>query len=53
YYKRIAEEVEDRLIPSWLSLDKESMTGTVVSLPARDDVEALFNEKAVVEYYSR
>lgn len=53
YYKRIAEEVEDGLIPNWLSLDKEGMTGTVVSLPTREDVEARFNEKAVVEFYSR
>lgn len=53
YYKRIAEEVEDRLIPNWLSLDKEGMIGTVVSLPTREDVEARFNEKAVVEFYSR
>lgn len=53
YYKRIAEEVEDRLIPTWLSLDKEGMIGTVASLPTREDVEARFNEKAVVEFYSR
>jgi len=53
YYKRIAEEVEGRLIPNWLSLDKEGMTGTVSSLPSRDDVEPRFNEKAVVEFYSR
>jgi len=53
YYKRIAEEVEDRLVPSWLSLDKESMTGTMMSVPTREDVEARFDEKTVVEYYSR
>jgi len=53
YYKRVSEEVEDRLIPSWLSLDKETMTGTVMGLPTREDVEARFDEKTVVEYYSR
>lgn len=53
YYKRIAEQVEERLVPGWLSLDKESMTGKVLNLPGRDDVEAGLNEKAVVEYYSR
>ncbi|TET55735.1 MAG: 30S ribosomal protein S4 [Dehalococcoidia bacterium] len=53
YYKRVAEEVEAKLIPNWLSLDKESMTGRVVNLPAKEDIEAGFNEKAVVEYYSR
>lgn len=53
YYKRVAEEIEGKVIPSWLSLDKESMTGRVVNLPAKEDTEAGLNEKAIVEYYSR
>jgi len=53
YYKTLAEEVEGRLIPDWLSLDKESMTARVLNLPAKDAVQAEFNVKAVVEYYSR
>jgi len=53
YYKRVAEEVERKSIPNWLSLDKESMTGRVLNLPSKDDIEAGFNVKAIVEYYSR
>jgi len=53
YYKRVVEEIEERIIPNWLSLDKASMTGRVLNLPAKDDLETRFNEKAVVEYYSR
>jgi small subunit ribosomal protein S4 len=53
YYKTLAEEVEEKLIPNWLSLDKESMTGRVLNLPDKDDIQAEFNAKAVVEYYSR
>jgi small subunit ribosomal protein S4 len=53
YYKRLAEEIEGKFIPNWLSLDKESMTGKVLNLPGKDDIEARFNVKAVVEYYSR
>ena len=53
YYKRLAEEIEGKLIPNWLSLDTESMTGKVLNMPGKDDVEAKFNAKAVVEYYSR
>ena len=53
YYKRLAEETEGRLVPNWLNLDKESMTGKVLNLPGKDDLEAKFNVKAVVEYYSR
>lgn len=53
HYKRVAEQIEEKLIPTWLSLEKEGMTGRVLNLPAKDDIEAGFNEKAIVEYYSR
>jgi small subunit ribosomal protein S4 len=53
YYKRVAEEIEGKIVPNWLSLDKESMTGKVLNLPGKDDIEAGFGEKAIVEYYSR
>jgi small subunit ribosomal protein S4 len=53
YYKRVAEEIEEKFIPDWLSLDKESMAGMVLNLPGKDDIEAVFNAKAIVEYYSR
>jgi small subunit ribosomal protein S4 len=53
YYKKLVEEIDGKSIPSWLSLDKESMVGKVLNLPGKDDVEARFDVKAVVEYYSR
>lgn len=53
YYKTMAEKIDGKIIPSWLTLDKESMTGKVLNLPGKDDIEAGFNEKAIVEYYSR
>jgi small subunit ribosomal protein S4 len=53
YYKRVTEEVEGKIIPNWLSLDKENMTGKVLNLPGKDDIEAGFGEKAIIEYYSR
>ena len=53
YYKRVAEEIEEKLIPNWLSLDKENMTARVLNLPGKDDIEAGFSEQSIVEYYSR
>jgi len=52
-YKVKAEQVDEGVVPGWLGLDKESMTGKVLTLPVREDIEALLNEKAVVQYYSR
>ncbi len=53
YYKLLAETIESRSIPSWLSLDKSNLAGQVVSLPTPDEVEAKFDGKTIVEYYSR
>ncbi len=53
YYKTLVEKIEDKDIPSWLSLDKPSMVGKVMSLPASEDIKTNFDEKAIVEFYSR
>jgi small subunit ribosomal protein S4 len=53
YYKMLVQEIEGRAIPSWLTLDKEKLAGQVVNLPTAEDIEVKFDEKAIVEYYSR
>jgi small subunit ribosomal protein S4 len=53
YYKTLVEKIGDVITPPWLSLDKETMQGTILALPGRDDIEAKFDAKTVVEYYSR
>ena len=53
YYKMVAERIEDKVIPGWLSLDTDTLTGHVVTPPARSDVEIKLDDKSIVEYYSR
>lgn len=53
YYKILAEKIEDKNIPVWLSLDKGNMAGKVISLPDAGEIKTNFNEKAIVEWYSR
>jgi small subunit ribosomal protein S4 len=53
YYKRRAEEIKGRITPGWLSLDEEKMIGNVLTLPGIDDIDAKFDGKKIVEYYSR
>ncbi|MDD5127472.1 MAG: 30S ribosomal protein S4 [Dehalococcoidales bacterium] len=53
YYKTALAGIEAKITPGWLSLDKANMTAQVLSLPAPTDIEALFDVKAIVEYYSR
>jgi small subunit ribosomal protein S4 len=42
-----------RVVPDWLSLNKETFKGTVVRIPGREEIHPIANEQAVVEFYSR
>jgi len=53
YYQQLAQRIESKSVPGWLSLDKKNMVGQVLSLPTPGDVEALFDGKTITEYYSR
>ncbi|MFC1993228.1 30S ribosomal protein S4 [Chloroflexota bacterium] len=53
YYKQLVETIKSKVIPNWLSLDKQNLVGEVISMPTPDDIEAKFNVKTIVEYYSR
>jgi small subunit ribosomal protein S4 len=52
-YKQMAEKIESRVVPVWLSMNPENLSGKVVSIPSRDDMDATINEKLIVEYYSK
>jgi ribosomal protein S4 len=53
YYKVLTQAIEAKTIMNWLSLDKATMVGQLLSLPTPDDIEATFDGKTIVEYYSR
>ena len=46
-------EGSDRLIPKWLTMDHQNLTGKVVALPQRDDIDMSIEEHLIVELYSR
>jgi small subunit ribosomal protein S4 len=42
-----------RMVPEWLSLNKDAFKGVVMRVPTRDEIQPVANEQAVVEFYSR
>ncbi len=42
-----------RVVPDWLSVNKDAFKGNVVRIPTRDEIQPIANEQAVVEFYSR
>jgi small subunit ribosomal protein S4 len=53
YYQQVADSIESKVIPNWLSLDGENLVGRVLSMPTPEDVEAKFQGQSIVEFYSR
>lgn len=53
YFKTRALMLAQKGVPAWLSLDIEGMSGRVMSLPTRAELELPFEEQMVVEYYQR
>jgi len=54
--KRVQQGLETagrREQPEWLDFDKNSLTGTVRSLPVREAVTLPIQEQLIVEFYSR
>lgn len=52
-YKDILELTDGRLVPGWLEVNHEALTGTVKEIPARDQIDVPVNEMLIVELYSK
>ncbi|MFC2071005.1 30S ribosomal protein S4 [Chloroflexota bacterium] len=53
YYKQLLDNIEAKSIVSWLTLDRQTLVGQVISLPTPGDIGVEFDGQAIVEYYSR
>ena len=50
---RCLEETRMRVVPAWLTVQEDSLKGSVTRLPSRDEIEPIVNEQLIVEFYSR
>jgi len=51
--KEIADNLGQKTPPAWLELDPENLSGRVVVLPTRDEIDVPVQEQMIVELYSR
>jgi small subunit ribosomal protein S4 len=51
--KESIKSQEKRGFPSWVEVDVEKLSGTVKSLPAKDDIALPVKEQLIVELYSK
>jgi small subunit ribosomal protein S4 len=53
YFKVAADQITRKPLPGWVSLDPKNLSGRVVNIPARSEMELVLDEQLIVEYYSR
>jgi len=51
--KHLQEVVTGNKPVSWLKVDTKQLSIKIVSMPTRDEIEVPFNEKLIVEFYSK
>jgi small subunit ribosomal protein S4 len=51
--KALAEAMGDRVKPKWLDADAQNTTCKIVAMPMREDIDFPFNERLIVELYSK
>jgi small subunit ribosomal protein S4 len=53
YFKDLASIAETRNVPAWIGRDLKDLSGTILRLPERAEIDGNLNEQLIVEYYSR
>jgi small subunit ribosomal protein S4 len=53
FFKELPEFAETRNAPLWINRDIKNLSGSVLRLPERAEIDANLNEQLIVEYYSR
>jgi len=51
--KSVVEIAGGRVIPKWLEFDAENLTGKVLALPEREEIDLPIKEHLIVELYSK
>jgi len=53
YFAGMEEELRRRGAPTWISQDPPALSGRVLRLPERSEIDSSVNEQLIVEHYSR
>lgn len=53
FFKNLPQVAEDRSPADWVDRDLKKLTGKIVRLPERAEIDGNLDEQLIVEYYSR
>jgi small subunit ribosomal protein S4 len=53
YFKELADVAEKRPCAVWMDRDLKGLSGRILRLPERAEIDGNIDEQLIVEYYSR
>jgi small subunit ribosomal protein S4 len=53
FWKEAVDFVDKRLCPVWIERDGKNLSGRILRIPDRSEIDGNLNEQLIVEYYSR
>jgi len=53
YFKQLPDLAEETNVPAWLDRDLRNLSGKVIRMPERGEMDSNLQEQLIVEYYSR
>jgi small subunit ribosomal protein S4 len=53
YFKGLAEQLAEQSVPAWMAVEPQALTGRIMNLPSREEIDVPIQEQLIVEYYSR
>ena len=53
YFSALKQLEKSANMPKWVEFDAETLTGKVVALPTREDIDSQITEQMIVELYSK
>jgi small subunit ribosomal protein S4 len=53
YFQDLAAVADEKTVTTWLNRDIKSLSGSVLRLPERAEIDGNLSEQLIVEYYSR
>jgi small subunit ribosomal protein S4 len=53
YFQDLTAVAEERTVSTWLNRDLKTLSGSVLRLPERAEIDGNLSEQLIVEYYSR
>lgn len=53
YFKNLAKQAESKTPAEWVKRDLDTLSGSVIRMPERSEIDGNLDEQLIVEYYSR